>query len=198
MGRASNLDPQQRQHRYVENIFTILNKIIAPLPVLDPYDIGTWGRTIGTLIYELKGNYSGFASVDALIQKYNFNHRWSREHMWPRQMAGEALIVDFWKKSRTNKFTPDQMMTQLREDLEQLTVVNYTTKEENDRLRSFQEAHTWISPEHAYRQAGIKLVLWPSNTRITKLPYLYPYLKPLLKSTKKYLSIELESAHLFT
>lgn len=168
------LTPIERQNTRLYVIYSILNECVVPLRELTPYMIAVYGRVVGNEIYELPPIYSGYASKQALIEKYLNKTEWTKEHMWPRQMAGEALVQFVWNQSKHKKYTicVDEMI----DDLKDLTVVNYTTKNENMLLKPYQRKDSWVSPEYAYEMAKIELLPWPPKTLINKLPQIHPEL----------------------
>lgn len=134
-------------------------------------------RSIGARLNDLPVIYSGFATEAALIQKYNFNTRWCVEHQYPRQVAGYDLY--YW--SIEQPLYDDTCFDELVVRLNDCRTINFTTKEENQRLFKFQGYGTFESPEKAYEKADVKLIPWPKNTKINKLPEIHPFLLPLLK-----------------
>lgn len=179
MTQQKKLDPTERQVHFINAIYDIAKSVIVPKKKLSQYDIAVYGRIVGGLIYELKSIYSGYTSVNALIQKYNTGRDWTHEHKWPRQYVGEDLIKDLYRRGQVTRIDINLIL----DDFDDFCVVNHTTKEENEALRPFQKLDGWVSPEYAYEQAGIELLPWPAGTRIVKLPEIYPTLIPFLKST---------------
>lgn len=134
------------------------------------------GRIIGTLIYELRVQYTGKASVKALQNRYYNGTDWVHDHLWPRTFAGENLIKTFKQLGHIDD-------TVLVEMLGKYCQVNYVTKAENTNLMKYQNSAEFKSPEEAYQLAGIELRDWPARTPIKKLPEIYPDLVTLKKET---------------
>lgn len=133
-------------------------------------------RSIGARLKDLPVLYSGKATEQALISKYNHNTRWSVEHQYPRQVAGYDLY--FWAIDQT--VYDDQHLDELVKRLRDCRTVNFTTRDENRLLYKHQGYGTFQSPAQSYYDAGIVLVDWPKGAKISKLPEYHPHLIPHL------------------
>lgn len=136
------------------------------------------GRNIGVLIYEHSCTYTGLTSEAALIEKFNDGNDWCKEHIWPRQLAGEALLKHFTQVKRVTR-------PAVAKAILPYTIVNRVTKNENALLKPFQKRRTFVSPETAYKEAGVsRLLRWPSSKRIADLPKVFPALQQSLTRKK--------------
>ena len=70
-----------------------------------------------------------------------------KEHLYPRKWSGQQLLLN-----------PPQCLEELVWDVNtKYLTYNYTTKEENSRLRPHQKVGVFVSPEASYEAAGITL-----------------------------------------
>lgn len=137
-------------------------------------------RSIGSRLKDLPTLYSGLASEQALINKYNHNTRWCVEHRYPRQVAGYDLY--YWAVH--HPLYSDDCIEELVLKLRDCRTVNFTTKEENRSLYKHQLYGRFQSHTQAYADAGIKLLAWPKGTKICNLPELHPHIIPKLHTHK--------------
>jgi len=71
-----------------------------------------------------------------------------KEHLFPRKISAEALLT-----------SPPETIEELVDVCNRLYLqYNITTSSENSRLRQYQRADTFTSPESAYELAGVHLV----------------------------------------
>lgn len=134
------------------------------------------GRTIANTVYDLKGIYSGMVSVAALLQRYDrmvakmAQKQWTGEHYVTRKEAGKQVLD--WAVQH-----PDFVNVtfgELVEKLNEFRRVHYTTSEENQRLRKYQNSDEYATFEESYAAAGIVLVNWPGTIRIKELSDRFP------------------------
>ena len=100
--------------------------------------------------------YSGNTSSAALekLQKADDPSvvKITKEHLYPRKVAARELFQLDWSCFSR----PYMKMQQLY--LEKYGRFNYVLPEENKRLVKHQKAENFVSPQHSYEQAGVKLL----------------------------------------
>ena len=75
----------------------------------------------------------------------------TKEHRYPRKVAAAELFALDWSA------IGDPAAEVLNRYLDCYGRFNYVLPEENKRLGKYQKTHSFVSPEHAYTQAGIEL-----------------------------------------
>lgn len=124
------------------------------------------GRSIGNDLYDFPVLWTGLESATSLEQrKLNPSYKPVADHCWPRLWAG-TMIVEALYEPLYNAVLLAGMIRKFSE-------VNFVTKEENERLVTFQkpenfcEHYTWqISYNHAeiYTQMGDRnLSIWDTT-----------------------------------
>ena len=103
--------------------------------------------TVGAALFYLPSNkkqhFTGQFSEEALAGDENV-----QEHRYPRKYSARQLLTN-----------PPASLDELIEVCNTMYLTyNITTKAENKRLVPYQKVDTFVSPEHSYKQAGIKLV----------------------------------------
>ena len=71
-----------------------------------------------------------------------------KEHLYPRKVSGRELLS-------ATPVTADKLMNL---HFTKYGRYNYVTRKENSRLRPYQKAEVFVSPEDSYRKANIRLV----------------------------------------
>lgn len=71
-----------------------------------------------------------------------------KEHLYPRKVSGRELLS-------AAPVTVDKLMNLY---FTKYGRYNYVTRKENSRLRPYQKAEVFVSPEDSYRKANIRLV----------------------------------------
>lgn len=153
-------------------IVGILERVVKAAKKRDLSDeeINKYARAVSVEIFELPETYTNKASKRALMSKFNDEtFTWCKEHHWPRQASGEALV----RKVADLKAVNDEMVFKF---LIRVTEVNFVTPEENMLLKRYQKSHEFVDPVQSYKRAGIELLDWPKYTRIWRLPEIHPQL----------------------
>jgi hypothetical protein len=75
----------------------------------------------------------------------------TKDHHYPRKVAAAELFAMDWS------VVADPAAALLERYLHAYGQFNYVLPEENKRLVKFQKTHSFVLPDHAYRQAGIEL-----------------------------------------
>ena len=139
-------------NRKVQVLHAILDGLKGKLHKMDNDQRNLVARMIGNSIFDMRVLWSGFESEELIRRRANGEKiKRCPEHFFPRQVAGKRIVdhVCRFKGISINK---------LREYLEVFCQVHYTTSEENVSLKPYQKTDTFISPEHSYQSAGIKLI----------------------------------------
>ena len=76
----------------------------------------------------------------------------TKDHHYPRKVAAAELFALDWSA------ITDGAAVVLDRYLTAYGKFNYVLPEENKRLVKFQKTHLFVSPQHAYQQAGIRLI----------------------------------------
>ena len=103
----------------------------------------TFGAALFYMPKSKKENFTGYISEEALLHP----EKRCEEHHYPRKWAAQQLLT-----------TPPVSVDELQKLLTKFLSYNYTTKEENRKLVPFQKVGVFVSPEHSYSEANIKLV----------------------------------------
>lgn len=108
--------------------------------------------TVGAGIFYLPKSkdllWSGLISIDAIK-----NNERCEDHMYPRKVSAVELLSVNWDGIND----PEEYLKQLY--FQKYGKYNYVTKSENRRLVEFQKKGVFTTPEEAYKQCGIKLIL---------------------------------------
>ena len=103
--------------------------------------------TVGAAIFYLPSNkaehFTGFISEE--VAK---GGKSTQEHLYPRKVSGRQLLLS--PPSTFDEFVDECNTKFLR--------YNLTTSVENRRLVAFQKADVFVSPEHSYESANVRLV----------------------------------------
>ena len=129
------------------------------------------GRVVSICLFEISTIYSGYASKQALLDKYYRGLPWCEDHLYPRQYAGESLLKFFLTQQRVDE---DLLISKIIPFCQ----VNRVTPEENRQLVPFQKSAIFTTPEVAYEQVGIELLEWSNGARIGQLFNVHPRLRP--------------------
>ena len=99
--------------------------------------------------------WTGAISVEALRALAQSSRpksiKLTKDHHFPRKVAAAELFAINWSEVR------DPGVEVLRRYLEAYGQFNYVLPEENKRLVKYQKTSQFVSPDQAYRQAGIEL-----------------------------------------
>jgi hypothetical protein len=99
--------------------------------------------------------WTGSISVEALTALAESSSpktvKLTKDHHYPRKVAAAELFAMDWAA------LADPGAVVLDRYLQAYGQFNYVLPEENKRLVKYQKTHSFVSPDHAYRQAGIEL-----------------------------------------
>lgn len=139
-------------------------------------------RVVANTLFDHAVAYSGYASMDAIRQyatdpTFNF----TEEHQQPRQLTGVMLVKAVRAKSdELLQMSVKEMVSSVKAIVEMhLTsaiTINKTTADENNRLKAYHDQYGFKSAEISYRDCGITLLAFPSNTKRYEVAGMYPEL----------------------
>jgi hypothetical protein len=144
----------------IDEKFAILAEIVRAMKGV--YDDPKWSKSargfaetiVGAGIFYITPKWSGFISKNLLKEFHPDSGIPSpkivHEHPTPRKISGKTFLRTDWNASNN-----EELIDNLHQKFE---VVNYVTKDENQRLKPFQKEFVFQSPEIAYSRAGIELV----------------------------------------
>lgn len=109
--------------------------------------------TIGAAIFYLPSSksrlWSGMISESL---KTVDRDKWCADHMYPRKVSAMKLLSTDWNTIED----PVQYLSDLYYN--ELGRFHYVTKQENARLKRYQDPASFVDPEQAYKLCGITLV----------------------------------------
>lgn len=106
----------------------------------------TIGATIWYLPKSKKLLFTGKISKEAKEKNEK-----SEDHLYPRKIAAMEILSLNWSEE------VDPLKTILKLFLEKYGRYNYVSRKENNKLIQFQKSDIFVSPEIAYKKAGIEL-----------------------------------------
>lgn len=128
---------------------------------MDTHLLKYHGRSIGNDIYDLPTVFTGSESLKSRHNSiHNKLYKPCKEHLWPRQWAGEYLTSFIIKSDEVPEF---KEIIQL---VYKFCHVHHVTSAENMLLRPFQKISTFKDPQFSYLSCGV--VLTPAQS--TKIP----------------------------
>ena len=109
--------------------------------------------TIGAAIFYLPSNKSRLWSgmISESLRDLD-RSQWCADHMYPRKVSAMKLLGIDWSKIAD----PAQFLSDLY--YSELGRFHYVTKQENARLKHYQDPSRFKDPQQAYKDCGITLV----------------------------------------
>lgn len=109
--------------------------------------------TIGASIFYLPSNKSRLWSgmISESLRAID-RSKWCADHMYPRKVSAMKLLTTDW----SGIIDPVQYLSDLYYN--ELGRFHYVTKQENARLKQYQDPQHFVDPVQAYEQCGINLV----------------------------------------
>jgi hypothetical protein len=140
---------REREENFRDDVWVIWQKnhnLHLHRSNLNKRKLQKYARGIGQDIYDLPSTWTGYRTVDAINTKQKVP-----EHFYPRQWAGR-VVVNYILEHDGIEFDV------LCDLLKVLSQVHFTTKEENQKLRTLQDSETFIDWHGPYNELCSELV----------------------------------------
>lgn len=141
-----------RNVQKAEVLYHLLSGVKDRLHKMSYDQLNILARTIGNSLFDMTAAWSGYKSK-ALIAAELLDPSTKKvaEHFYPRQVAGWRIIEHIMRYRGITKLKLEELIIAFNQ-------VHYTTAAENTKLVPYQKYGVFVSPEHAYKQAGVELI----------------------------------------